>query len=357
MTLKKDALVDLMTLTSMGVRITPAGRQPVHTGNLYEMQATSAESNVLNVAASLGLSTKVLTKFVAGSPVAAFIKGELRKRNIAYEGREVDQGGPWGYRHQFNIADAGYGVRGPRVHNDRAGEVGRTISAGDFDLDRIFAKDGCRILHLSGLIAAMSPDTSNACLEVARAARKNGALISFDLNYRASFWKGREAELSAAFKEIASQADILIGNEEDFQLALGLQGPPAGGSGLAAKIEGFKGMIETAAKAFPNVTVFATTLREVYSANRHNWGAILRADGRWYEEAPREIEVLDRIGGGDGFVAGLLYGLLKGWEPQKWLQFGWATGALATTMTVDYGTPADEDEVWSIHKGNARVKR
>ena len=357
MTLKKDALVDLMTLTSMGVRITPAGRQPVHTGNLYEMQATSAESNVLNVAASLGLSTKVLTKFVAGSPVAAFIKGELRKRNIAYEGREVDQGGPWGYRHQFNIADAGYGVRGPRVHNDRAGEVGRTISAGDFDLDRIFAKDGCRILHLSGLIAAMSPDTSTACLEVARAARKNGTLISFDLNYRASFWKGREAELSAAFKEIASQADILIGNEEDFQLALGLQGPPAGGAGLAAKIEGFKGMIETAAKAFPNVTVFATTLREVYSANRHNWGAILRADGRWYEEAPREIEVLDRIGGGDGFVAGLLYGLLKGWEPQKWLQFGWAAGALATTMTVDYGTPADEDEVWSIHKGNARVKR
>ena len=357
MTLKKDALVDLMTLTSMGVRITPAGRQPVHTGNLYEMQATSAESNVLNVAASLGLSTKVLTKFVAGSPVAAFIKGELRKRNIAYEGREVDQGGPWGYRHQFNIADAGYGVRGPRVHNDRAGEVGRTISAGDFDLDRIFAKDGCRILHLSGLIAAMSPDTSTACLEVARAARKNGTLISFDLNYRASFWKGREAELSAAFKEIATQADILIGNEEDFQLALGLQGPPAGGSGLAAKIEGFKGMIETAAKAFPNVTVFATTLREVYSANRHNWGAILRADGRWYEEAPREIEVLDRIGGGDGFVAGLLYGLLKGWEPQKWLQFGWAAGALATTMTVDYGTPADEDEVWSIHKGNARVKR
>jgi 2-dehydro-3-deoxygluconokinase len=357
MELRKDAAIDLLTLTSMGVRITPVGRQPVHVSSLYEMQATSAETNVLNVSASLGLRTRALTKFVAGSPVARFIKGELRKRNIAYEGQEVEQGGPWGFRHQFNIADAGYGVRGPVVHNDRAGEVGRTIRAEDFDFGRIFDREGCRILHLSGLIASMSKDTSDACLKAARAARKSGTAISFDLNYRASFWKGREAELGAAFREIASVTDILIGNEEDFQLALGIEGPEAGGSGLAAKIEGFKGMIEEAAKAYPNVRVFATTLREVHSANRHSWGAILRAEGRWYEEAPREIDVLDRIGGGDGFVAGLLYGILKGWEPEKWLRFGWATGALATTMLADYGTPSDEDQIWSIYKGNARVKR
>jgi 2-dehydro-3-deoxygluconokinase len=116
-------------------------------------------------------------------------------------------------------------------------------------------------------------------------------------------------------------------------------------------------MIEEAAKAYPNVQVFATTLREVHSANRHSWGAILMAEGRWYEEAPREIDVLDRIGGGDGFVAGLLYGILKGWEAEKWLQFGWAAGALATTMLTDYATPSDEDQVWSIYQGNARVKR
>jgi 2-dehydro-3-deoxygluconokinase len=203
----------------------------------------------------------------------------------------------------------------------------------------------------------MSRDTSDACLEAARAARRSGAVISFDLNYRASFWKGREAELGAVFREIASVTDILIGNEEDFQLALGIKGPAAGGSGLSAKIEGFKGMIEEAAKMYPDVQVFATTLREVHSANRHSWGAILRAEGRWYEEAPREIEVLDRIGGGDGFVAGLLYGILKGWEAEKWLQFGWAAGALATTMLTDYGTPSDEEEVWSIYRGNARIKR
>jgi 2-dehydro-3-deoxygluconokinase len=260
-------------------------------------------------------------------------------------------------RHQFNIADAGFGARGPRVYNDRAGEVGRTICVSDFDFERIFEKDGCRILHLSGLIAAMSEETSKACLAAARAAKKSGTLISFDLNYRASFWKGREQELSATFKEIASVADILIGNEEDFQLALGIEGPPAGGSGLAEKLESFKGMIKRVAEAYPHVKVFATTLREVEGANRHQWGAILWANNTWYEEPPRPIDILDRLGGGDGFVGGLLYGILRGWEAEKWLQFGWATGALAVTMATDYATPADEEQVWSIYKGNARIKR
>jgi 2-dehydro-3-deoxygluconokinase len=346
-----------MTISSMGVRLVPAYRQPVQTSYLFELQSTSAETNVLNIAASLGLKTKVLSRFVADSPIAAFIKGELRKRNIAFEGKEIKADGPWGVRHQFNIADAGFGARGPRVYNDRAGEVGRTISADDFDFERIFAKDGCRILHLSGLIAAMSAETSKTCLTAARSAKKHGTIISFDLNYRASFWQNREQELSAAFKEIASVADILIGNEEDFQLALGIEGPPAGGSGLAAKMESFKGMIEQVAIAFPNVKVFATTLREVEGANRHQWGAILRANDEWYEEAPRPIDILDRLGGGDGFVGGLLYGILCGWEAQKWLQFGWATGALAVTMATDYATPADEEQIWSIYKGNARIKR
>lgn len=357
MDLRKDAKVDLLTLTSMGVRITPVDRQPVQTSNVYEMLSTSAESNVLNISSSLGLNAKVLTKFVAGSPIAQFIKAELRKRNIAYEGKEMEPDGPWGCRHQFNIADSGYGMRGPRVWNDRAGEVGRTIVPEDFDLEHIFAQDGCRILHLSGLIAAMSADTGRACVEIARAAGSSGARISFDLNHRASFWAGREAELRKVFSEIASLADILIGNEEDYQLALGIEGPEAGGSDLSGKIEGFKGMIERASKAYPNVSVFANTLREVESANEHQWGAILRADGQWFVEEPRPIPVLDRIGGGDGFVGGVLYGILKGWEPKKWLQFGWATGALATTMLTDYATPADEGQVWDIYKGNARVKR
>ena len=357
MKFRENCTYALATVSSMGVRITPVDRQPVHTSHTFEMQATSAETNVLNVASSLGLKTKVLTRFVKDSAIASFIKSELRRRGIDYEGVEVAQGGPWGYRHQFNIADSGFGLRGPRVLNDRAGEVGRTIQASDFDMDRIFGQEGVAILHLSGLIAALSPETTQACLEVARAAKKYGTRISFDLNFRASFWEGREEALRRDFQEIASLSDILIGNEEDFQLALGIDGPEAGGKGIAAKIDGFKGMIEEVRKAYPNVSVFATTLREVFNANCHNWGGIMLADGEWHIEMPREIQVMDRIGGGDGFVGGFLYGLVQGWENEKCLHFGWATGALAASMLTDYGTPADEDQVWSIYKGNARVQR
>jgi 2-dehydro-3-deoxygluconokinase len=242
------------------------------------------------------------------------------------------------------------------VHNDRAGEVGRTLSAADFDLERIFS-EGVQIVHMSGLIAALSPETGQLCLEIARAAKKHSARISFDLNHRASFWKGREKELRDMFLEIAGAADILVGNEEDFQLCLGIEGPEPGGRDISAKIESFKGMIDRAREAFPGAAVFATTLREVVSANCHRWGAIMSESGNWHVVEPREITVLDRIGGGDGFVGGLIYAILRGWEPEKWIQFGWACGALVTTLLVDYAQPADEDQVWSIWEGNARVRR
>ncbi len=356
-TMKKNCAWSLLTPTSMGVRITPVGGQPVHCSDTYFMQATSAETNVASVASFLGLPVKVLTKFVKGSPIARFIKDDLSRRHMSYEGLEVDQGGPWGYRHQFNIADSGFGQRGPRVHNDRAGEVGRTLNVKEFDIERIFGKEGVQIVHLSGLIGALSPETSKFCLELARAAKRHGTKISFDLNYRASFWKGREKELRKIFLEIAGSSDILVGNEEDFQLCLGVEGPEAGGKGLKAQIDSFKEMITRAKKAFPKASVFATTLREVMSANRHLWGAIMSEGKNWHVVEPREIEVLDRIGGGDGFVGGMLYAVLKGWEPEKWIQFGWATGALAVTSNTDYGQPADEEQVWSIWKGNARVRR
>lgn len=355
--LKSNCKYALLVPTSMGIRITPQNGQPVHCGGTFTMQVTSAESNVASIASFLGLPVKVLTAFVKGSPIAQLIKDNLRSRHIDYEGLEVPQGGPWGYRHQFNIADSGFGARGPRVWNDRAGEVGRLLKAEDFDLDRIFGKDGVQMVHLSGLVGALSPEAGRFCLELARAAKKHGTRISFDLNYRASFWKGREKELAAIFAEIASVADVLVGNEEDFQLCLGLHGPESGGKGLRAEIEGFKGMIERAKKAYPNATTFATTLREVIDTNRHLWGAIMSVGDQWHVVEPREITVLDRIGGGDGFVGGVLYAILKGWESEKWIQFGWACGALATTMMTDYAQPADEDQVWSIWKGNARVVR
>jgi len=357
MQLRENAQWALCIATSMGVRITPENHQPVHTSSRYSMQATSAESNVASVASYLGLPTMVLTNFVEGSPISAFIKADLRSRGMSYRGPDKPQGGAWGYRHQFNIADSGYGSRAPRVWNDRAGEVGLDLDAADFDLDALFATEGVKILHLSGLVAALSAKTTQFCLDVARKAKENGCAISMDMNYRASFWKGREEQLSAAFKEIAAECDILIGNEEDFQLCLGIQGPEAGGEGLHGKIDSFKEMIGRVREQYPRAQFIATTLREVISVNRHMWGMVVWGDGDFHVAEPREIGVLDRIGGGDGSVGGMLYGILQGWPAEKCMQFGWATGALAATSVNDYGAPADEDQVWTIWKGNARVQR
>ena len=355
--LKQDCQYALLVPTSAGARLTPDNGQSFHCSRRFTIQATSAETNVASAASYLGLPVKVLTTFVKGSPIARFIKDDLAGRHMDVEGPEVDQGNPWGYRHQFNLADCGHGSRGPRVWNDRAGEVGRTLNVKDFDLERIFGREGVQIVHISGLIGALSPETGTFCLEIARAAKKHGTRISFDLNYRASFWKNREQELREIFHEIAGIADILVGNEEDFQLALGIVGPEAGGEGLAAKIDSFKTMIDRARQAYPNATVFATTLREVVSANTHLWGALLSESGNWHVVEPRQIGVLDRIGGGDGFVGGMLYAILRRWEPEKWAQYGWATGALVVTQLVDYAQPADEEQIWSIWEGNARVKR
>ena len=357
MELRKNSKYALITPTSMGIRITPKDGQPVHCSTDFTMQATSAETNVASVSSYLGLPVKVLTTFVKDSPIARLIKDNLAGRHMDYEGKEVEQGDPWGFRHQINIADSGYGSRGPRVQNDRAGEVGRTLNVKDFDLDRIFGKEGVQIMHLSGLIAALSPDTGIFCLELARAAKKHGTRISFDLNHRASFWVGREKELHEIFTEIASLTDILIGNEEDFQLCLGIEGPEAGGENISDKIEGFKIMINNAKKVFPDTTVFSTTLRQVISANQHMWGGIIAEAGNWHIVEPREIYVHDRIGGGDGFVGGMLYAILKDWDPEKWMQFGWASGAFTATLLSDYAQPADEEQIWSIWEGNARVKR
>ena len=397
-------MCDLLVATSAGVRLTPASGQPFSAGGLYSLQATSAETNVASVSSYLGLSVKVLTALVAGSPVADFIRRDFLSRGMDVEAVEVPQGGPWGYRHQINMADSGFGLRGPRVWNDRAGEVGLTLKASDFDLERIFGTEGVRMMHLSGLIAAMAPEF---CLALASAAREHGTLVSFDLNYRASFWEGRSEQLREAFLSIASEADILIGNEEDFQLCLGIEGPEPGGKDLAARTDAFREMIGRVRGEFPRASLIATTLREVLDANTHLWGCIVSAssvissgssvipsdspsvipssDSVISSEVekspssaatiipsererisppaafcvipPREIRVLDRIGGGDGFVGGLLYGLLRGWDVEKCAQFGWASGAMAATLQTDYATPADEAQIWSIWNGNARVKR
>ena len=357
MQLREDAQWSMVVPTSMGIRITPENRQSVHITDRYLMQATSAESNVASVSSFLGEPTKVLTNFIEGSPVSAFIKADLRKRGMGYEGPDLPQGDAWGYRHQFNIADSGFGGKAPRVWNDRAGEVGRDLDVADFDLDRLFKDEGVKILHMSGLVAALSPKTSKFCVEVAKKAKEHGTAIAFDLNYRATFWKGREEELSKAFHDIAELCDILYGNEEDFQLCLGIEGPEAGGEDIDDEIEAFKAMNERIQKAYPDAKYIGTSLREVVSANHHKWGMLLWGDGDFNYAPLRDIDVMDRIGGGDGSIGGVLYGILQGWPAEKCMQFGWATGAMAATTLYDYAQPADEAQVWSFWEGNARVQR
>jgi len=355
--LRENSNYGIAVPTSMGVRITPTGGAPVHTSNTYIMQATSAESNAVNISSALGIKGLALTNFVKDSPISYFIKSQLRQRNIDYIGPDIPQGDPWGYRHQFNIADSGFGTRGPRVHNDRAGEVGRVLDVKDFDLEKVFGEFGVKILHLSGLVAAISPETTNFCQQCIKVAKKHGTLISFDMNHRKTFWKGRENELKAAFKDMAGQTDILIGNEEDYQLCLGIEGPKEGGSDITSQIKGFKEMVDRIKKAYPNASIFGNTLRQVISVGEHLWGAITLFGDTWTVIEPRPIQILDRIGGGDGFAGGLLYGILTEMKPDKATQFAWASGALAVTVLEDYATPVDEDMIWNIYQGNARVSR
>ncbi len=343
--LKSDAVHDLVIPTSMGLRLLPKNRQPAHAAGDFSLTVTSAESNAGSVASYLGRDVTILTGLVHGSPLARRIRDDLAGRRMRVIAREVDAGGPWGHRHQINVADSGFGVRGPRVYNDRAGEVGRTLSPGDFDLERIFVDEGARIVHTSGLFAALSPTTGELCKEIARAAKASGSAVSFDLNYRASLWEQEPERLRALFREIANSADILIGGAEEFERALGIP---------AAEV---RDMLAEAGRRYPGVSLFATTERRAVTANEHRWGASVYARGEWREVEPCTVPVLDRIGGGDGFVGGLLYGILQGWDPDRSLQFAWASGALALAMETDYAQPADEAEIWSIWEGDVRVKR
>lgn len=346
----------LLVPTSMGVRLTSVDRQPVHCSDRYVMQATSAETNTASVLTYLGLPVKVLTRFVQDSPIAEFIKYNLRARGFDVEAKEVPQGGPWGFRHQFNIADMGFGVRGPRVHNDRAGEVGATLNASDFDLIRIFEKEGVQVLHISGLIAAISPQTAKFCLDLIEIAQKNGTLVSFDMNYRPSFWQNREEELQRVFRYIAEHADFLFAGAEDFEKCLG-EKVPSTDNLMQHRYAQYKDTVAAISEHYPQVKIFATSLRETINANQHLWGAILFDRNQWFEIPSRPIDVLDRIGGGDAFVGGILYGLLKGWTVERALQFGWACGAMAVTLLTDYLQPLNEAQIWSIWEGNARVVR
>jgi 2-dehydro-3-deoxygluconokinase len=263
-------------------------------------------------------------------------------------------------RNGLNFTERGFGVRGAVGVSDRGHTAASQLKPGDIDWEEIFARRGVRWFHTGGIFAALSETTPELVLEAVQAAKKQGTIVSYDLNYRPSLWKsiGGQKQAQKVNREIARYVDVMIGNEEDFTACLGL--PVEGLNENIDHIEvgAFQKMIQGAVKEFPNFKVTATTLRVVKSASRNDWGAICWADGKFFQAMQRpDLEILDRVGGGDSFASGLIYGLLTTGEPQKAVEYGAAHGALAMTTPGDTSM-ATLPEVEKLMKGgSARVQR
>jgi len=292
-------------------------------------------------------------------PLGELIQTRVREVGVTPFYKWFEHDGVRGPNLATVYSDRGHGVRAPVVFYNRSNEAGALLKPGDFDWAGIF-KSGVRWFHSGGIFAALSETTSELIIEGMKAAKAAGAVTSFDLNFRAKLWKtvGGEAHAVQTLRRIVEHVDCLIGNEEDLQKGLGVKGPEVTKQ-AESKLDPdlFFGMIEATVKAFPHVKMVATTLREVHSTNRHDWGAVLWLDGKRYVSPTCQLDVIDRIGGGDGFASGLIHGLISGKSPEDALRLGWAHGALLTTFPGDV-TMAKVEEVEAFAKGgSARVQR
>ena len=309
-----------------------------------------------NLSDCFGLKTGIVSAMV-DYPVGALIDGTVRAMGVKPFYKYFKHNGVNGPNMATVYSDRGQGVRPPVVFYNRANEAGGMLKAGDFDWSAIFS-GGVRWFHSGGIFAALSETTPEVIIEGMKAAKAAGAIVSLDLNYRAKLWNvaGGEARAVEVLDRILKYVDVLVGNEEDLQKGLGIPGPE-----MAAKSEldpsAFFGMIDSVIKKHPQIKIVATTLREVHSTNRHSWSAVAWVNGQTYAAPTAELDVHDRIGGGDGFASGFFYGLLSGETPENALRLGWAHGALLTTFPGDT-TMASLDEVQAFAKGgSARVQR
>src|SRR5664279_2913420 len=263
-------------------------------------------------------------------------------------------------RNGLNFTERGYGVRGAVGVPDRGNSAASQLKPGDFDWENIFGKLGVRWLHTGGIFAALSETTAALTVEAVKAAKKHGTVVSYDLNYRPSLWKsiGGQKKAREVNREIAKYVDVMIGNEEDFTASLGFEVKGVDHNISAIETGAFKAMIETAVKEFKNFKVAATTLRRVITATKNDWSAILWHDGKFYESRQYpELEILDRVGGGDSFASGLIYGFLKFNDPQKAVEYGAAHGALAMTTPGDTSMASLKEVEALVAGGSARVQR
>lgn len=348
--------LDFLALGALVHRLDP-GVVPFRKARSVEIHVSGGEYNVAaNLADCFGLRTGIATAMVRYG-IGELVQARVREMEVTPFYKWFDHDGVRGPNIATVYSDRGYGVRPPVVFYNRSNEAGALLKPGDFAWEEIFGH-GVRWFHSGGIFAALSETTSELIIEGMQVARRFGAINSFDLNYRAKLWApigGRE-RAQAVLRRIVSHVDALFGNEEDLQLGLGIEGPEST-STSALDPESFFALIARVVQQFPNVKMVATTLRQVHSANRHDWAAVLWMDGQRYVSPTCQLDVLDRIGGGDGFAAGLIYGLIAGRSPDEALRLGWAHGALLTTFPGDV-TMARLPEVEAFARGgSARVQR
>jgi 2-dehydro-3-deoxygluconokinase len=354
---RKDACqLDVLALGALVHRLDP-GTIPFRKARSFDVHVSGGEYNVAaNLSDCFGLRTGIATAMVKYG-IGELVQTRVRETGITPFYKWFEHDGVRGPNIATVYSDRGHGVRPPVVFYNRANEAAALLKPGDFDWSKIFAS-GVRWFHSGGIFAALSETTAELILEGMQAAKASAAVTSFDLNYRAKLWAsvGGLDRAQQVLRRIVGHVDALIGNEEDLQKGLGIAGPEVASKSTLGP-DTFFMMIDRVVEQHPHVRLVATTLREVHSTNRHDWAAVLWLNGERFVSPTCPLEVLDRIGGGDGFAAGLIYGLISGRPPEEALRLGWAHGALLTTYPGDV-TMAKLEEVEALARGgSARVQR
>jgi 2-dehydro-3-deoxygluconokinase len=354
--IRKEAALDLVSLGALVHRLDP-GIIPFRKATHCDIHVSGGEFNVAaNLADCFRLNTGIASAMV-DYPVGDLIAERVKAMGVKPFFKHFKHNGVNGPNMAAVYSDRGLGVRAPVVFYNRSNEAAAQLKPGDFDWDSVFA-GGVRWFHSGGIFAALSATTGEVIIEGIKAAKKAGAIVSFDLNFREKLWNiwGGQQKAVEVVARIVENADVLVGNEEDLQKGLGIPGPEVESK---SKLDPstFFGMIDSVIKKHPQVQVVATTLREVHSTNRHSWGAVAWVNGKTHTSPTCELDVLDRVGGGDGFASGFFYGLLAGESPEDALRLGWAHGALLTTFPGDT-TMATVEQVRAFAKGgSARIQR
>jgi 2-dehydro-3-deoxygluconokinase len=358
---KSECRFDLVSLGEVMLRFDP-GEGRIHTTRSFQVWEGGGEYNVARaMRRCFGLNAAIVTALV-DNPVGRLVEDLMLQGGVdqSYVKWVLDDGVGRSAHNGLNFTERGHGLRAALGCYDRANTAVSQLKPADIDWDRIFGEHGARWFHTGGIFAALSETTPIVAKEAMLAARRHGTRISYDLNYRPSLWKGIGGQKRAieVNRELAPLIDVMIGNEEDFTAALGFEVEGLDLNASALDASAFKRMIEKAVRQFPNFAVVATTLRHATTATRNDWGAIAYADGAFHEAKVREgVEILDRVGGGDSFASGLIYGMLAGKGPSWAVECGAAHGALAMTTPGDT-TMATLSEVERVMKGGtARVTR